>query len=129
MLTERGLDPALSAIAARSPVPVTVDVDPAIVNRRFDPTIEAVAYFVVAEALTNVARHAQASQASVRVRLVGADRLLVVVQDDGAGGAAPAPGSGLAGLTDRVAAVDGTLTVASPAGSGTTVTLELPCAS
>jgi signal transduction histidine kinase len=129
VLTERGLDPALSALAARSPVPVTVDSDPALAARRFDPTIEAVAYFVVAEALTNVARHARARAASVVVRLVPPDRVVVVVRDDGVGGATPAPGSGLAGLMDRVAAVDGTLTVSSPDNGGTTVTLELPCAS
>ena len=71
MLAERGLDPALSALAARSPVPVTVDVGPEVASRRLDPTVEAVAYFVVAEALTNVTRHAEAKRADVRVSLTG----------------------------------------------------------
>ena len=127
MLAERGLDPALSALAARSPVPVTVDVGPEVASRRLDPTVEAVAYFVVAEALTNVARHAEAKRADVRVRFDGDRRLVVQVQDDGRGGATPAAGSGLSGLADRVAAVDGTLKVTSPPGGGTLITVELPC--
>jgi signal transduction histidine kinase len=128
VLTERGLDPALSALAARSPVPVTVDVDPSLEARRAPATIEAVAYFVVAEALTNVARHSGASKASVSVRRTPT-QLLVWIADDGRGGASPAPGSGLAGLSDRVAAVDGKLIVTSPPGGGTVVYVELPCAS
>jgi signal transduction histidine kinase len=129
VLAERGLDPALSALAARSPVPVTVDVGPELGSQRLDPTVEAVAYFVVAEALTNVARHAEAKQADIRVRLNGDRRLVVDVHDDGRGGATPLPGSGLSGLADRVAAVDGTLTVNSPPGGGTVITLEVPCES
>jgi signal transduction histidine kinase len=128
VLAERGLDPALSALAARSPVPVTVDVPSALADRRFDPTVEAVAYFVVAEALTNMTRYAQASRASVTVSLVDG-RLVVRVADDGRGGAEAVPGGGLAGLRDRVAAVDGTLTIDSPPGAGTAVIVELPCAS
>jgi signal transduction histidine kinase len=128
VLAERGLDPALSALAARSPVPVTVDVDPSLSTLRAPATIEAVAYFVVAEALTNVARHAQATKAGVTVRR-SPDRLFVWISDDGRGGASAAPGSGLAGLTDRVAAVDGRLAVTSPPGGGTVIYLELPCAS
>lgn len=123
VLTDRGLDAALSALAARSPVPVTVEVD---VGARPSPTIEAIAYFVVAETLTNIARHASADRASVVVRRTDG-HLRLVVSDDGIGGADPAVGTGLSGLADRVASVDGTLTVASPLGQGTTITVELPC--
>jgi signal transduction histidine kinase len=129
VLTERGLDPALSALAARSPVAVTVTVDSTVSTFRPGATVEAVAYFVVAEALTNVARHSGATQALVDVRFTAPDRMLVSVSDDGAGGAVATPGSGLAGLADRVAAVDGTFAVVSPPGGGTIVTAELPCAS
>ena len=124
VLTDRGLDAALSALAARSPVPVTVQVD---VAERPSPTVEAVAYFVVAEALTNVAKHARARAAAVRVLQAG-DRLYVTVLDDGAGGADLALGTGLAGLRDRVAAVDGRLALSSPTGGPTELTVELPCA-
>lgn len=125
VLTDRGLDAALSALAARSPVPVRVDVD---VDTRPGRTTEAVAYFVVSEALTNVAKYAGAGRATVHVERDG-DRLLVSVADDGRGGASERPGSGLAGLRDRVAAVDGTFRLLSPPGGGTTVTVELPCES
>jgi len=125
VLTDRGLDAALSALAARSPVPVRLDVD---VAERPSPTAEAVAYFVVSEALTNVARHAQASRVDVHVER-DRERLLVAVKDDGRGGAAPAPGSGLAGLRDRLAAVDGSFWVTSAPGTGTTITAVIPCAS
>ena len=134
VLAERGLDPALSALAARSPVPVTVDVYPEIRAARLPATVEAVAYFAVAEALTNVARHGQATEATVQVWGLPAGspqptQLLVRVSDNGVGGASAAPGSGLAGLHDRVAAVDGRMWLQSPPGGGTTLTLELPCAS
>ena len=125
VLTDRGLDAALSGLAARSPVPVRLDVD---VPRRPSPTIEAVAYFVVSEALTNVTRHSRATRATVHVERAG-DRLLLSVVDDGVGGASDSPGSGLAGLRDRVHAVDGTFHLQSPPGGGTTVTVELPCES
>jgi signal transduction histidine kinase len=125
VLTDRGLDAALSSVAARSPVPVRLDVD---VPHRPSPTAEAVAYFVVSEALTNVARHAQARHVDVRVEREG-DRLLVSVADDGLGGATEKPGSGLAGLRDRVQAVDGTFSLTSPPGGGTTMTVEVPCGS
>jgi len=125
VLTDRGLDAALSALAARSAVPVTVTVD---VNTRPTPTIEAIAYFVVAEALTNVARHARASRATVTVRQ-HARVLRIDVTDDGVGGADPARGTGLEGLVGRVCAVDGRMTVDSPAGGPTVLTVELPCAS
>jgi len=125
VLSDRGLDAALSGLAARMPQPVRVRVD---VARRPSPTIEAVAYFVVSEALTNVTKHAHASVVHVTVARVGA-RLKVVVTDDGRGGADPAGGTGLRGLAQRAASVDGTLRVDSPAGGPTTLTLELPCES
>jgi signal transduction histidine kinase len=125
VLADRGLDAALSGLAGRCPVPVTVEVDAGVRPSR---TIEAIAYFVVAEALTNIAKHARASHASVVVRrLDGA--LRVVVTDDGVGGADAAAGSGLAGLADRVSGVDGRLTVDSPAGGPTVLSVELPCES
>lgn len=125
VLTDRGLDAALSALAARSPVPVRLRVDLA---ERCGPTAEAIAYFVVSEALTNAAKHAEARHIEVHVEREG-DRLLVAVSDDGRGGATDPPGGGLSGLRDRVAAVDGTFRIDSPAGAGTTVSVELPCAS
>ena len=125
VLADRGLDAALSGLAARSPVPVTVEVD---VGARPDRTIEAIAYFVVAEALTNIAKHARATRASVVVRrLDGVLRL--VVADDGVGGADPVTGTGLRGLADRVSGVDGRLLVDSPPGGPTVLTVELPCVS
>ena len=121
ILTEAGLKAAVDAFAERTPLPVTV----AIPERRYDPQLEATAYFVVAEALTNLARYADASE--VRVAAVEEDgRLVVTVADDGRGGADPTAGSGLRGLSDRLAAIDGLLTVASPLGGGTTVRAELP---
>jgi signal transduction histidine kinase len=125
VLTDRGLDAALSGVAARSPVPVTLDVD---VNPRVAPDIEAVAYFFVAEALTNVARHSGAKQATVGARRDGG-RLVVEVTDDGRGGADESAGSGIAGLRDRARALDGTFTLDSPAGGPTRLRLELPCES
>jgi signal transduction histidine kinase len=123
VLTDRGLDAALSAVAARSPVPVLLHVD---VRPRPSLTLESIAYFVVTEALTNVAKHAEAAQAEVQVTRVG-DVLRVEVRDDGRGGADPIGGSGLRGLADRVAGVDGRLTVDSPPGGGTTLIAEVPC--
>src|SRR3954454_17193844 len=122
VLTDRGLDAAVSALAARCPVPVTVDVD---LPHRPGAGTEAIAYFVVAEALTNVAKHSRASRAWLSAEYDGED-LVVEVLDDGHGGAAPA-GNGLSGLRDRVRAVDGTLTLISPPGGGTTLRVELPC--
>jgi signal transduction histidine kinase len=132
VLDDRGLDAALSGIAAGAPLPVRLRVE---VATRCAPGVEAVAYFVVSEALTNVAKHAEASRAEVTVERTG-DRLRVVVADDGRGGATLDPGtappangggSGLRGLAQRAAAVDGTLTVDSPPGGPTTITVELPC--
>jgi signal transduction histidine kinase len=125
VLEDRGLDAALSGIAARAPLPVGLTVD---LPRRPSPTVEAVAYFVVSEALTNVAKHARASRAQVEVRGRG-DRLRVLVTDDGAGGADPAAGTGLGGLRKRVASVDGAFSLSSPVGGPTTITVELPCES
>jgi signal transduction histidine kinase len=123
VLTDRGLDAAVSALAARTPVPVAVDVD---LPHRADPAIEAIAYFVVAEALTNVAKHSGATRAWLTVGFEGPD-LVVEVLDDGRGGANP-DGGGLRGLRDRVRAVDGRVVLTSPPSGGTTLRVELPCA-
>jgi signal transduction histidine kinase len=125
VLADRGLDAALSGLAARSPVPVSVEVD---VAARPDRTVEAIAYFVAAEALTNIAKHARATRASVVVRQLDG-MLRLVVTDDGVGGADPAAGTGLRGLADRVSGVDGRLRVDSAPGGPTVITVELPCAS
>ena len=125
VLEDRGLDAALSGLAARSPVPVGLTVD---VDKRPSPTVEAVAYFVVSEALTNVAKHAEASRVDLRVLRTNGT-LTILVVDDGRGGADPGSGSGLRGLRDRVASVDGTLILSSPPGGPTRVTVELPCES
>lgn len=125
VLTERGLGAAVRGLAERAPVPVDLVCVP---GERFPPSVEATAYFVVSEALANVAKHAHASGASVSVLQVG-ERLVVDVDDDGVGGAAPDRGSGLHGLADRVATVAGTLQVASTPGGGTRVHAEIPCAS
>ncbi len=122
VLTDRGLDAAVSALAARCPVPVAVDVD---LPRRCAPSVEAIAYFVVAEALTNVAKHAQATRAWLSAELEG-DELVIEILDDGRGGADPA-GNGLAGMRDRVRAVDGRVELTSPPDGGTTLRVELPC--
>lgn len=128
VLTDRGLDAALSALAARSPVPVRVDVpDPPALSRA-STSAQAAAYFVVAEALTNAAKHASASAVTVTAT-VADQNLRLVVADDGRGGAAATPGSGLDGLRIRVAALDGTFDLDSPAGAGTRLTVEVPCAS
>jgi signal transduction histidine kinase len=129
VLADRGLDAALSALAARSPVAVSVEVaDDVTREPRPDRNIEAVAYFVVAEALTNVAKHSRARHAWVVARR-DAERLELEIRDDGVGGAAARRGSGLAGLNDRVRSVDGVFDVTSPAGGPTTIRVELPCAS
>jgi signal transduction histidine kinase len=124
VLEDRGLAAALSGLAARMPIPVRLTVD---VPRRPPATIEAVAYFVVSEGLTNITKHAQASQAEVIVQRT-VDRLHVIISDDGVGGADPAFGTGLAGLAKRAASVDGTFEIASPAGGPTLLTVDLPCA-
>ncbi|WP_051745845.1 sensor histidine kinase [Streptomyces scopuliridis] len=122
VLTDRGLDAALSAIASRCTVPVTVEVD---LPCRPAAAIEGIAYFTVSELLQNVSKHARASRAMVEVWQTQ-DRLLLQVTDDGRGGADATAGSGLAGLAERLDAVDGILVIDSPAGGPTTVTAELP---
>lgn len=132
VLTDRGLDAALSAIAARHPVPVTVEVpDPAALSAA-SPGAQAAAYFVTAEALTNSARHSGATRvhvvAGIGLGASGAVLRLEVV-DDGRGGATASPGGGLDGLRSRVEALDGTFRLDSPAGRGTRIMVEVPCAS
>jgi len=122
VLTEHGLGAALDALATRAPLPVEVTVD---LDERPSEALEAAAYFIVAEALTNVARYASAGQASVTV--VHEDGcVLVAVADDGRGGAAIGSGTGLLGLVDRVEALGGRLEVDSPVGRGTTLRARLP---
>lgn len=123
VLTDRRLDAALSSVAARSPVPVTVHV---AADPRPSATVEAIAYFVCTESVTNIAKHAQATRASITVDREG-DLLRIQIIDDGVGGADPAHGSGLRGLADRVAGIDGTVRVLSPVGGPTTISVELPC--
>jgi signal transduction histidine kinase len=124
LLSDRGLDAAISALASRSPLPVEVDVE---LDGRPSEVVETTAYFVVAESLANVAKHSGASEARVTVWRVPEDWLLVVeVVDDGRGGAEPEVGTGLTGLADRLAALDGRLFVESPAGGPTHVRAELP---
>jgi signal transduction histidine kinase len=131
VLNDRGLDAALSGLAARAPLPVRVRVD---APRPASPSVEAVAYFIVSEALTNVVKHAQATQAEVTVTRRG-DVLRIAVTDDGSGGAVPpesdgaGAGTGLRGLAQRAAAVDGKLTIDSPPGGPTVIAAELPCES
>jgi PAS domain S-box-containing protein len=121
VLTEQGLATALRMVAGRASFPVELDV-PA---RRFPEDVEAAAYYVVSEALVNVTKHAEAASASVQIREEGT-MLLVTVADDGRGGADPEGGSGLRGLVDRVAALDGSLTWTSPPGAGTRLEAALP---
>ncbi|MEU7899832.1 histidine kinase [Nonomuraea sp. NPDC049152] len=119
VLTDRGLAAAIREVASRSPIPVEVEAD----LERLPEPIEATAYFVVAEALANVARHSQATTVLIRAR----DGLVMEISDDGVGGADPAKGTGLTGLADRLAVVGGRLSVFSPAGGPTTMRVEIPC--
>jgi signal transduction histidine kinase len=124
ILAQGGLEPALKTLARRSTVPVELDLR---AGTRLPERVEVAAYYVLAEALTNAAKHARASV--VRVETVAAGSALHLgVRDDGAGGADPVRGSGLVGLKDRVEALGGTLTVHSPAGAGTALHAELPLA-
>jgi signal transduction histidine kinase len=135
VLSDRGLGPALSGLAARAPLPVRLRVD---VPQPASPGVEAVAYFIVSEAIANVVKHAQAARAEVTVTRAG-DVLRITVTDDGRGGAAPLMpaagdgtglhGTGLRGLAQRAVAVDGTLNIDSPPGGPTVITAELPCES
>jgi signal transduction histidine kinase len=122
VLTERGLEAAVVALVQRAPVPVDLEIE---VRERLDAGIEAAAYFVVSEALTNVAKYAEAETVSVDVRSAGGS-LLLTIADDGIGGAELGRGSGLRGLVDRVQAVGGTLDVRSPPGRGTRLSIQLP---
>jgi signal transduction histidine kinase len=122
VLTERGLEAALAGLAARAPVPVTVSW---ALEERLPPELESAAYFLVCEALTNVAKYASATEAEVSLQ-VEAGHVVIDVRDDGIGGADPSSGSGLSGIADRVAALDGLLVVESPPGLGTVVHAELP---
>ncbi len=123
VLTQTGLAGAVQALAERSLVPTTIAEVPEL---RFPPAIEATAYFVVSEALANVAKHSLATSAQVTIRRLPG-RLVVNVSDDGAGGAAPDSGSGLRGLADRVASAGGVLRIVSPPGSGTRLEADIPC--
>ncbi|WP_406211055.1 sensor domain-containing protein [Kitasatospora sp. NBC_01560] len=130
VLTDRGLDAALSAVAARCTVPGGVKVNVELKGadgtvERPDSAVEGIAYFTVSELLTNVSKHSGARSATVDAWRAG-DQLMLLVQDDGKGGAAPYPGSGLGGLAERIRAVDGVFLVESPHGGPTTVTVELP---
>jgi signal transduction histidine kinase len=125
MLTDQGVGPAIEALAGRAPIPVELDI--AVGAERLPAPIEAAAYFVVAEALTNVAKYAEADVARVHLHRAPGE-LEIVVADDGAGGADADGGSGLRGLQDRVSALDGTLTIESPPGQGTRIYASIPLA-
>ncbi|HEY7485800.1 MAG TPA: sensor domain-containing protein [Streptosporangiaceae bacterium] len=125
ILTDRGLDAALSALAARAPVPVDVGVD--LPGDRPPAAVESIAYFVVAESLTNVAKYARATRATVRV-FRDSNWIVVEITDNGVGGATNLPGGGLSGLADRAAGIDGILSVNSPPGGPTVIRADLPCA-
>jgi len=127
ILVDRGLTAAVAALAGRCTVPVDLEA-PEL--GRLDPSVESTAYFVLAEALTNVAKHSHASDCQVTIRRdpdSDGDHLVVIVVDDGVGGAALAKGHGLAGLNDRVHAAGGDLILSSPPGGPTTVCARLPC--
>src|SRR5262249_20759015 len=124
VLTEQGLGPALRTLADRSPVPVQIVAAP---DGRFPAPTEAAVYFLVSEALANVAKHARASRVALSVVSNG-ETVAVDVTDDGVGGADPARGSGLRGLADRIQALDGRVEIASQPGRGTTIHAEVPCA-
>ncbi|ETK36683.1 sensor histidine kinase [Microbispora sp. ATCC PTA-5024] len=124
ILADRGLAPALAALAGRCTVPVELDVQTA---ERYPALIENTVYFVTAEALTNVAKHSRATSCWVTLTRIG-DSLLLTIGDDGVGGAHVAKGHGLSGLADRLRAVEGELAVSSPSGGPTMITAEVPCA-
>jgi len=124
ILSEGGLPPAIAALARRAPLEVQVEH---VADERFHPTVEVGAYYVVAEALTNIVKHAEATSARVSARRDG-HALVVMVQDDGRGGADPQRGTGLIGLTDRVEALRGTLSISSSRNAGTLLRAEFPLA-
>jgi signal transduction histidine kinase len=123
ILSKGGLGPALKTLARRSAVPVELDVS---VHRRLGESTEVAAYYIVAEALTNAAKHAQASQVNVRVEAAGSN-LRLSIRDDGIGGADPTKGSGIIGLKDRVEALGGEMVISSPPASGTSLLVKIPC--
>ena len=125
-MTDNGLGDAVRTLAQRAPVPVDVEVDESM--GRFPGHVESAAYFVVAEALANVAKYADATEAWVTVGRENS-AAHIEVRDDGHGGATPDRGSGLRGLADRVGALDGQLTIESPPGGGTRIIADIPCAS
>ena len=128
VLGDRGLDAALSSIAAKCPIPVDVHV---VIDPRPPAAVESTAYFIVGECLTNVAKHSGASQAKVnawREERPTGDLVIVEITDDGHGGASLRPGGGLSGLADRAATIDGVMTVVSPIGGPTVIRADLPCA-
>jgi signal transduction histidine kinase len=121
ILTEGGLGEAIESLGDRTSVDVSVDIG----SERYSPAVEGAAYFVISEALANATKYAKAAKATVRVRAL-ADHMTIEVSDDGIGGADPRSGSGLRGLADRLAALDGTITVVSPVGGGTTISAKIP---
>ncbi|MGP3933814.1 sensor histidine kinase [Nonomuraea sp. KM88] len=123
VLSDRGLAPALAALAGRCTIPVDLDVQTV---DRYQASVENAVYFVCAEALTNVAKHSRATVCTVQLVRIG-DGLMLTIGDDGVGGASVAKGHGLAGLADRLRAVDGELTIQSPDGGPTTIVAEVPC--
>ena len=125
VLTDRGLAAAVGDVAGHAPVPVDLDLR---LTGRLPDAVEVIAYFVVVEALANVAKHSEATRAAVSAGVRG-DRLHLDVRDDGRGGADPERGTGLTGLADRVAAVDGTVALSSPPGGPTLLHVEIPCVS
>jgi signal transduction histidine kinase len=122
VLTDQGLERAVSALAARAPVPVRIDADD---GERLPVAVEIAAYYVVSEAIANIGKYAQATEATVAIRRADG-RVSVDVTDDGIGGADAGQGSGLAGLADRLGALDGTIAVDSPPGHGTRLHAEIP---
>jgi signal transduction histidine kinase len=125
-LSQGGLPTALPELALMSPVPVHVHLDEQLRERRLPESVESTVYFVVAEALANVSKHADAASAGVRVEIVDGTCLVLSVQDDGVGGAVPVEGGGIAGLADRVHALGGSLTVARAPGGGTLLSASIP---
>ncbi len=121
ILTEAGLGPAVESLADRTPVDVSVEVG----KERYPPAVEGAAYFLISEALANVTKYARATRATVRVRAL-TDELAIEIEDDGIGGADPSAGSGLRGLADRLAALEGTLAIVSPTGAGTRISARIP---
>jgi signal transduction histidine kinase len=125
ILSDRGLDAALSSVIARSPVPVDLSIT---VEQRPPAHVESAAYFVVIEGLTNVIKHANATSVHIDIERTG-DRLAIAINDNGTGGADPTKGTGLQGLKDRVAALGGWMQIISPQGGPTSLIVELSCAS